>query len=67
VAVVIHRWLLMEIGCLECHWKSRVVGTYATHAEAEAVAKRLDATGDYDTNQRALEIFDLEAQSEDVE
>lgn len=35
------RWLVMDIGCLECHATSDVVGIYATEKQANDVANIL--------------------------
>lgn len=37
------RWLLMEIGCLECQEPSRVVATFPTEADAEAARREVAA------------------------
>lgn len=38
------RWIVMDIGCLECGYNSEIVGVFETPQEAERVALRLQET-----------------------
>lgn len=55
-----NKWLVFNIGCIECGVSSNVVGVYATKEEAERIAKRLDdKLGWRQSGQNSYEVFDL--------
>lgn len=54
------RYLVMNIGCIECGVSSDVVGTYGDKDEAQAVADKLQETLSWrEGGQNAFEVFDL--------
>ena len=56
------RWLLFNIGCIECGVSSGIVGRYATKEMADADASVLEQHhGWRDGGQNAYEVFDLQA------
>ena len=56
------RWLVFNIGCIECGVSSNVVGVYATEKEAEAVADACWQELDWrEGGQNSFEVFDLNA------
>lgn len=56
------RWLVFNIGCIECEVSSNVVGLYDTEAEALRVAKICNAALDWrEKGQNSFEVFDLDA------
>lgn len=57
-----NRYLLMDIGCIECGASSDVVGLYSTEQEAELLAGALNKNCDFhDGGQHSFEVFDLQA------
>lgn len=56
------KWMVFNIGCIECGVPSNVVGLYETQIEADAVA---DLLGDKLSwrygGQNSFEVFDLSA------
>ena len=61
--MTIKRWLVFNVGCLECGVSSNVVGTYDTVQEANAVAdKCLEALQWREGGQNEFEVFDLLAE-----
>ena len=59
---MIHKYAVVNIGCIECGVSTNVVGTYQTNEEADAVASALDAKLSWrEGGQNAFEVFDLEA------
>jgi hypothetical protein len=56
------RWLVFNIGCIECGVSSNVVGTYATKEEAEAVEDICSKDLDWrEGGQNHFSVFDLSA------
>lgn len=54
------RFLVFNIGCIECGVSSNVVGLYATKEEADKVAEICAAKlGWRENGQNAFEVFDL--------
>ena len=61
--MTIKRWLVFNVGCIECGVSSNVVGTYDTEQEANAVAgKCLNLFHWRDGGQNEFEVFDLLAE-----
>lgn len=61
---MIKRWLVMDIGCIECGVPTYVVGTYDTENEAKAVS---EACGGVSYNgQHSVEVFDLHAPQDEA-
>lgn len=59
---MVKRYLVFNIGCIECGVSSNVVGTYGTIEEAEKVRDLLDAELRWRQNgQNNFEVFDLHA------
>ncbi len=57
-----NRWLVFNVGCIECRVSSDVVGLYPTKEEAEAVAEILNKKLDWrQGGQNNFEVFDLTA------
>lgn len=70
---MIGRWLLMDIGCLECGYPSAVVGTFdspeaalAAGGDGAKLASDMDGRpyGDW-TGEGVLVVFDLESKRKD--
>ena len=58
-----NRWLVFNIGCIECGVSSNVVGVYATKYEAQQAAEILDKELSWrDGGQNSFEVFDLWAE-----
>jgi hypothetical protein len=56
------RWLVMNIGCIECGVSSNVVGVYASKEGAESVAERCESVLHWrEGGQNGFEVFDLAA------
>ena len=56
------RFLVFNIGCIECGVSSDVVGLYDTKEEADKVAKTCNDKLDWrEHGQNAFEVFDLTA------
>jgi hypothetical protein len=56
------RYLVFNIGCIECGVSSNVVGVYATKEEADAVAEKCNAKLSWrEHGQNTFEVFDLSA------
>lgn len=56
----IHRWLVFNIGCIECGVSSNVVKTYADRADAEEAVNILsDSLHWREGGQNAFQVFDL--------
>lgn len=56
------RFLLMNIGCIECGVSSNVVGLYATREAAEADAEKCGEHLHWrEGGQNSYEVFDLKA------
>src|SRR5690606_19016465 len=54
------RWLVFNVGCIECGVSSDVVGIYATKEEAESVADECDKRLSWrEGGQNSFEVFDL--------
>lgn len=54
------RWLVFNVGCLECGVPSNVVGTYDTENEAREIAEHLDfAIGWRREGHNVFMVFDL--------
>jgi hypothetical protein len=61
-----NRFLVFNIGCIECGVSSAVVGTYGTKEEADAVATACEmALAWREGGQNSFEVFDLEAPQAD--
>jgi len=53
-------WLVINIGCIECHVSSNIVGLIADKVEADALAKRLsESHGWREGGQNEFEVFPL--------
>ena len=64
--VLVPRWLVFNVGCIECEVSSNVVGLYASHEEAESVAALANKTLDWrEGGQNSFEVFDLLAPQAD--
>lgn len=60
------RYLVMNIGCIECGISSNVVGRYKTKIEADAVAEVLNEKLYWrDGGQNSFEVFDLRQKQSD--
>lgn len=60
---MINRYLVFNIGCIECGVSSNVVGTYPTLKEANKVCGKVDEElGWREGGQNAFEVFDLLAE-----
>lgn len=66
-----NRWLVFDVGCIECGQDSEPVGLYATQEEADRVAKdycagprwgRPEWTGEHHV--LVFDLFDLESPGE---
>ena len=56
------RFLVFNVGCIECGVSSNVVGMYDTQEEADKVAAACDkALGWREGGQNSFEVFDLAA------
>ncbi len=56
------RWVVVNIGCIECGVSSDVVGVYATKEEAERVASACDDDLSWrEGGQNEFEVYDLHA------
>ncbi len=56
------RWLVFNVGCIECGVDSAVVGTYDTEQEAEAIANICESSLAWrQDGQNSFEVFDLTA------
>ena len=56
----INRWLVFNVGCIECGVSSNVVGTYQTSEEADRVAEICNAKLSWrEGGQNSFEVFDL--------
>lgn len=56
------RWLVMNIGCIECGVTSAVVGLFDDQAKADETAVRLNRDHHWrQSGQNSFEVFDLEA------
>ena len=54
------RFLVMNIGCIECGVSSGVVGTYGSEAEANAAAEKCQEHLHWrEGGQNSFEVFDL--------
>lgn len=59
---MIYRYIVVNIGCIECGVSSNIVKTYPTEEEAEAAAYKLDKELDWrEGGQNRFEVFDLQA------
>lgn len=57
------RWLVFNIGCIECRVSSDVVGCFDHKVDALAAAEKLNATLSWrQGGQNAFEVFDLLAE-----
>jgi len=56
------RFVLVDIGCIECDEPTSVVGVYRERIDAEVAAERLPSggEGDYSDGQHVVEIFEVE-------
>ena len=60
------KWLVFNIGCIECSVSSNVVGVYATTEEARRVADLLNGKLSWrEGGQNYYEVFDLSAPQAD--
>ena len=56
-----HRYLLVDIGCIECGSASNIVGLFPTETEAETARRTCAENLDWhDGRQHIFEVFDLE-------
>lgn len=54
------RWLLMNIGCIECGVSSNVVGVYEEETKAQDAADILNENGSWrEGGQNNYEVFEL--------
>lgn len=54
-----NRYMVFNIGCIECGVSSGIVGFYESVEEANAVAKKLDDVMDWrEGGQNSYEVFD---------
>ena len=57
-----NKWLVFNVGCIECGVSSNVVGVYATKEEADNIAAICNAKLDWrEDGQNSFEVFDLTA------
>jgi hypothetical protein len=55
-------WILVNIGCIECHVSTAIVGVFSDKARAEALAETLYMThGWREGGQNAFEVFEMPA------
>ena len=55
-------WLVFNVGCIECHVSSDVVGVYQSEEEANAVVDICRKALDWrEGGQNSFEVFDLSA------
>ncbi len=58
--VLVPRWLVFNVGCIECGVSSNVVGMYASSEEAERVAALATEELNWrEGGQNSFEVFDL--------
>lgn len=58
----VNRFVVVNIGCIECGVSSDIVGTYATREEADEVAQVCDGGLSWrQGGQNSFEVFDLQA------
>lgn len=50
------RWIVLDIGCLECDLHSYVVGVFDAEATARGVAAACDTKYDYDSRRKFVAI-----------
>ena len=54
------RWLVFDVGCLECGVRSQPIGVYDTEDQAVAAGKLWDEQGrEPDGGQHSVQVFDL--------
>ena len=56
------RWLVMDMGCVECYAPSDVVGVYSSEIEADRIAAALNKSlskNRADGGHHEFEVFDL--------
>lgn len=57
-----NKWLVFNVGCIECGVSSNVVGVYATEEEANKIAAICNEKLDWrEHGQNSFEVFDLSA------
>lgn len=55
-----NKWVVVNIGCIECGVSSGIVGVFTDEGEAAAVAERLDKShGWREGGQNAFDVFAL--------
>jgi hypothetical protein len=60
------KWLVFNIGCIECGVPSNVVGTYESEDEAKKIAKICEEKLDWrHGGQNSFEVFNLEAEQDE--
>lgn len=58
-----NRWMVFNIGCIECGVSSNVVGLYANREEADIVAEILNDKLEWrERGQNYFDVFDLLAE-----
>lgn len=59
----INRYLVFNVGCIECGVSSNIVGTYETEQQAKEIASLMDEELSWrEGGQNSFEVFDLLAQ-----
>jgi hypothetical protein len=60
-------YVVVDIGCIECNAKSRVLGIYLTREEAENKheIRAYDVRTYFDAEHRAVKVFEAECPVED--
>ena len=58
--MMIKRWLVFDIGCIECGEESGVIGTFDTEKEADNVADAAEHLQEKNwTGQHYIKVYDL--------
>lgn len=54
------KWIVVNIGCIECGVSSNIVGVFTDKAEAERIAERLDDSHNWrEGGQNSFEVFEM--------
>lgn len=55
-----NKWILVNIGCIECGVSSNIVGVFTSKNEASDIAKKLNEKGNWrESGQNSYEIFKM--------
>lgn len=62
----INRYLVFNVGCIECGVSSNIVGTYETEQQAKEIASLMDSELSWrEGGLNSFEVFDLLADQDD--